>query len=284
MNMLNNQLIDVGLGLKDRVAFVTGGLGGLGRATVQALLAHGAKVAFTYAEGQEPVAAAEELVAQAPDRLSAHALDLRFFTSIKKSLTEAQEKWGRLDILVNNAAVGSATVKAYAEDLQEQDSVMFSINSDGALKVCQLFVDLVKSQSEAKVNLKVINVSSVGGGYQAFPHFRLSDGMSKASVAFLTKCVAAAEVHSHVDVFAICPGAMHTKMFEASVLAPMSEKERQAYFKAMPKNRLIQPEELATIIVFLASQYSTPLHGSVLDASMGLGVRPGLITEMNLSH
>ena len=47
----------------------------------------------------------------------------------------------------------------------------------------------------------------------------------------------------------------------------------------LPKGRLIAPEEIANLIVFLASEYSTPLHGAVIDASMGLGVRPGLITE-----
>ena len=82
-----------------------------------------------------------------------------------------------------------------------------------------------------------------------------------------------------VDVFAICPGATNTGMFQASTLNPMSAKERAEFIASLPKQRLIEPHEIASIITFLASSYSTPMHGAVIDASMGLGVRPGLQTE-----
>jgi NAD(P)-dependent dehydrogenase (short-subunit alcohol dehydrogenase family) len=68
-------------------------------------------------------------------------------------------------------------------------------------------------------------------------------------------------------------------MFQASTLNHLSPQEREAFTQALPKQRLLAPEEIANIIVFLASGYSTPLHGAAIDASMGLGVRPGLITE-----
>jgi NAD(P)-dependent dehydrogenase (short-subunit alcohol dehydrogenase family) len=68
-------------------------------------------------------------------------------------------------------------------------------------------------------------------------------------------------------------------MFQVSTLNPMTLKQRETFIRSMPKGRLIEPEEIANIVVFLASGYSTPLHGAVIDASMGLGVRPGLITE-----
>lgn len=264
--------------LQGKIAFVTGGYGGIGRECVKALLAHGAIVAFTYADGREPEADVLKIVNTEPDRLSAHALDLRSIASIQNCLAQAMTRWGRIDILINNAAVGSATVAAYATDPSEQDSAMLSINADGTLKMCQAFLALMRNKI-TDYSLKIINLSSVGGGITAFPGFRLSDGMSKAAIAFLTRQLAAELTDSMIDVFAICPGATNTKMFQASTLDAMTPEQRNEFTDHLPKHRLIAPAEIANIIIFLASGYSTPLHGAILDASMGLGVRPGLITE-----
>ena len=155
---------------------------------------------------------------------------------------------------------------------------MLTINADGTLKVCQTYLALM-GHAVKRDPLKIINLSSVGGGIQPFPGFRLSDGMSKAAVAFLTRQLAAELTDTLVDVFAICPGATNTHMFQASTLNHLTSEERREFTTSLPKQRLIAPDEIANIIVFLASGYSTPLHGAVIDASMGLGVRPGLITE-----
>lgn len=269
--------MDLRPGLQGKVAFVTGGLGGIGLECVRALLAHGCRVAFTYAEGFEPLERAQSLVATRPEMLSAHPLDLRSADSIRASMQAARARWGRLDILMHLAAVGTATVRAYAEAPDAQDSAMLSINADGALKVCQSFLELMKDHLHEP--LKIINVSSVGGGVQVFPGFRLSDGMSKAAVAFLTRQLAAELVHTGVDVFAVCPGATNTPMFQASTLEAMTPEERRKFLESLPKHRIIEPSEIASVMLFLASSYSTPLHGAVIDASMGLGVRPGMITE-----
>ena len=274
----NDRVLDCRPSINGKVAFVTGGFGGIGRAAIAALLAHGAHVAFTYAEGRETAADIAQLVATAPDQLSAHALDLRSLTSIQRCLAAVMARWQRIDILVNNAAVGSATVAAYADGAADQDSAMLAINADGTLKVCQTFLALMHDHLTTRP-LKIINLSSVGGGIQTFPGFRLSDGMSKAAVAFLTRQLAAELTQTQVDVFAICPGATDTPMFQASTLAAMNPAERTEFTHALPKHRLIAPAEIANLIVFLASGYSTPMHGAVIDASMGLGVRPGLITE-----
>lgn len=157
---------------------------------------------------------------------------------------------------------------------------MLLINADGTLKMCQQFLAYLKL-CEIRSQRKIINVSSVGGAVQIFPGFRLSDGMSKSAVAYLTKQLAAEHVHTMVDIFAICPGATNTPMFRKSTLDKMHESELGVFLNNLPKQRIIEPEEIANIIIFLASEYSTVLHGSVIDASMGLGVRPGLMTEFH---
>ena len=126
---------------------------------------------------------------------------------------------------------------------------------------------------------KVINISSVGGGIYHYPGFRLADGMSKAAIAFMTKQLAAELVCEPVDIFAVCPGATATEMFDASSLQHLTSDAQEAFKLSLPKRRLIEPDEIAEICLFLASDKSQVLHGAVIDASMGLGVRPGLITE-----
>jgi NAD(P)-dependent dehydrogenase (short-subunit alcohol dehydrogenase family) len=270
--------IDCRPSLTGKIALVTGGFSGIGRATVGRLLDHGASVAFTCSDGREPEADVRRLCLDAPERLSAHPLDLRSQASIEACVAGTMARWGRIDILVNNAAVGSATVAAFADTAPAQDTAMLLINADGTLKMSQAYLAAMRDKI-TDFPLKIISVSSVGGGVSVFPGFRLSDGMSKAAVAFMTRQLAAELTDTMIDVFAVCPGATNTNMFQASTLDPMSPADRAAFVKGLPKRRLIEPDEIADLIVFLASGYSTPLHGAVIDASMGLGVRPGIMTE-----
>ncbi len=264
------------LDLSSKVALVTGGSGGIGRAIVERFLAAGAIVASTYVPNVEDPAKLHGSFGS-PANLTFHPLDLRSSVSIRACLEDAAAKHGHVDILVNNAAVGSATVAAWSKEPEEQDTMMLIINADGVLKFCQMFRAMT---ARAGVTRKIINISSVGGGITIFPGFRLSDGMSKSAVAFLTRQLAAESTHEPLDVFAVCPGATNTPMFQASTLDPKSPEERAAFLKALPKGRLIEPAEIATIVHFLAGPASTTLHGSVIDASMGLGVRPGIMSEL----
>jgi NAD(P)-dependent dehydrogenase (short-subunit alcohol dehydrogenase family) len=262
--------------LTGKVALVTGGNSGIGKACVERLHDFGATVAFTFVAGLET-----ESIALAGfagfERVSAHAFDLREPDSIRACVERVINRYGAIDILVNNAAVGTATVARFSESVDAQDSAMLDINADGTLKMCQAY--LAGCEKDLSRRRKLINISSVGGGITAFPGFRLSDGMSKAAVAFLTRQLAAEHVHSMVDIFAVCPGATNTPMFQASTLNTMTAEEREAFITRLPKQRLIEPEDIAAIVHFLATDLSTPMHGAVIDASMGLGVRPGLITE-----
>ena len=274
-----------------QVAIVTGALGGIGRATVRRLLQDGWAVAASCAQGVETPEQAMAFKAalgedgEHGDRISLHPLNLAHSASIRAFFAEVLAAWGRLDALVNNAAVGTATVADYASDSTQQDELLLHINAAGTLTLTQLFVAQLRSQwgGQALATLsaaKLVSISSVGGGVATFPYFRLADGMSKAAVAFMTRQIAAEHVHTPLDVFAICPGATNTGMFQASTLNAMSDAERAAFIAHLPKQRLIEPPEIAELIAFLLTPHSRVLHGAVLDASMGLGGRPGLMTEM----
>jgi len=260
-----------------RNIFITGGMGGIGQASVRKFTAQGDLVTFTFAEDKANRDAAEKFAESCNGKATAVAIDISDAESIRKTLLSTQSKMGSIDTLVNAAAVGSATVTTYASGKDQQDSMMFAINAYGALKISEIFIEIT---SESKNVRKLINFSSVGGGFQAFPHFRLSDGMSKAAVSFLTRQLAAENVYTNVDVFAISPGATNTGMFQASTLVGMSESERNSFIASLPKGRLIEPDEIAEIVIFLAAPASTSMHGAIIDASMGLAVRPGLLSEL----
>lgn len=264
--------------MKGKVALVTGGMGGVGRETVKAMVAHGLRVVLTFAEGFEDPEQAERFAADFGGEVRVIGLNLMERASVDLCMDAAFEAFGIVDILINNAAVGSATVAAYGATSGEQDRAMLLINADGTLAMVQAFL-AQRARRSIDSPAKIINLSSVGGGTTQIPGFRLSDGMSKSAIAFLTRALAAEHVHDGINVFAVSPGAINTRMLQASTLDKMTETARQAFISRMPKRRLIEPSEIAALILFLSSSYSTPLHGSVIDASMGLGVRPGLASE-----
>lgn len=256
------------------IALVTGSTRGIGRAIADRLLDGGWTVALTYVPGVEapdPLAAA---LAGRPATI--HPLDLRSTASIRACMADVAARHGGIDALVNNAAVGTATVAAFADTPEDRDATMLAINAAGTLSMCRGFLGLAGTTGTAR---KIVNLSSVGGGIATFPGFSLSDGMSKAAVAHLTRQLAAECVHTDVDVFALCPGATDTEMFRQSTLNHLSDEDRARFIAGLPKGRLIQPAEIAELAAFLLSPAATALHGAVIDASMGLGVRPGLVSE-----
>jgi NAD(P)-dependent dehydrogenase (short-subunit alcohol dehydrogenase family) len=265
--------------MPDRTALITGGWRGIGRATVDRLLRDGLRVAFTFVPGAEPAGEIAAWVAAQP-RLFATPLDLRDADGPMRTIEAVVAHWGGVDILINNAGVGSATVADFAQGQAAQDAAMLAINAAGTLAMCHAFLASTFSRKKPEgVARKIVNIASVGGGIAAFPGFSLADGMSKAAVAHLTRQLAAEHVAPGVDVFAVCPGATDTEMFRQSTLNRMTDDERRGFLARLPKERLIQPGEIAEVIAFLAGPHSSVLHGAVIDASMGLGVRPGRISE-----
>ena len=247
---------------------ITGGSNGIGRSMVYHFAQAGYTVWFTYRQGKQR---AQEILDELAD------FDVQAFPFSQGDWDSHQALLemlpGPVDILINNAALGSATVNAYVPERHLQDQALFQVNVVGTVWLTEALLPAMLQQGYGKV----IIMSSVGGINQ-FPAFRLSDDMSKAALAFMGKQLAAEHCHSPVDVFTICPGATETAMFEASTLNQLSDEERVRFENKLPKKRLIQPEEIAKLALFLCRDEASVLHGAVLDASLGLGVHPGLIT------
>ena len=255
------------LKIMTRTILITGGSSGIGSAMVRKFLDEGDSVWFTYLRGAEsdPLHLDNELVRAFP-------LDLGDYSSVS-SLVQSLPHIP--DVLIHNAGVGSATVRRVSEKLHEQDEAMLRINAVGTLWLNDLLLPHFKDRNYGTI----IFLSSVGGGITQVPGFRYSDGMSKAAIAFLGRILAADLAQTDISVFTICPGATQTPMFEASTLAGLDPKSREKLIAALPKGRMIKADEIAGLAYFLTTDAARPLHGAVLDASMGLGVNPGLLQK-----
>ncbi len=254
---------------------VTGGTKGFGEATTKLLLEKGYEVHITYRKSEEK---AQAMMETYPDQLFAHKLDQGNVDEICSADWLAETEWYGV---IFNAALGSGTVKECAEQGDDlaaaNDMAMMTVNALAPLWIYKkMEPTLMKKTSKSKL----IFISSVSGGVAAFPKFTLSDGMSKAAVAYLAKQLAAEHVHKLVDVFCICPGSAETPMFYSSTLQYLSPEEKAAFSAAQTKGSLIQPKEIAYWLCELLKEESTLLHGACIDASRGLGVRPGIQTEL----
>lgn len=256
-----------------RNILVTGGSRGIGRATVERFSRSGDQVWFTYRSAAQDARVLVKELTAAGTHAEAFEFDQGNWPSHLNLLRRLP---GPVDVLVNNAAVGTKTVEHYVQgSAQQRDAAIFQINSAGPLwLIGQILPGMI-----ARGYGKIINLASVGGGVAAFPGFGIADGMSKAAIAYLTRHLAAELTHHPVSVFAVCPGAVDTEMLQASTLAPLAPRQRWALTSGLPQHRLIQPEEIAEVVWWLSTDHACPLSGAVIDASMGLGVHPGLITE-----
>jgi NAD(P)-dependent dehydrogenase (short-subunit alcohol dehydrogenase family) len=259
--------------IEPRNVLVTGGSSGIGRATVNRFARAGDRVWFTYRHGRARAeAVVSELCHDGYREVAAFELSQGDWHSHERLVANLP---GPVDVLVNNAAVGSKTVGRYSQDAgHRQDEVFFQVNSVGPLWLVRQLLPGMIDRGYGKI----INIASVGGGVAQFPAFHVADGMSKAALAYLTRHLAAELVHAPVEVFALCPGAVDTAMLEASTLAALTPAERYALEDRLPKGRLLQPEEIANLVWWLCGDDACALHGAVIDASMGLGVHPGLLT------
>ncbi|GAA3439822.1 SDR family NAD(P)-dependent oxidoreductase [Kutzneria kofuensis] len=251
---------------------VTGGSTGIGRALVRRFARGGHRVWFTYHSNRRP---AETLAAELAGE-GAEVEAFEFDQGDWDSHVELHDRLpGPVDILVNNAAVGSQTVRRYVDGTPEQcDAAFLQVNSVGPLWLVRSVLPGMLDRGHGKI----VNVASVGGGVATFPDFHIADGMSKAALVYLTKHLAAELAHRPVDVFAVCPGAVRTPMLQASLLDGLAGAELDDLIRRLPGERLIQPEEIADLVWWLCRDEASVLRGAVLDASLGLGVHPGLLT------
>lgn len=254
--------------LKDQIAIVTGAGQGIGRAAALALAKAGADIAAVDINPKtaEDTAAA---VAALGRRSLAIQADLGSVADIDRMVAKAVATFGRVDTLVNNAGV---TRRAYIMDLTEEDwDRIHRVNAKGVFFCLQR----VAREMIPRRSGRIINIASVAGkGFHGTSNAIYA--ASKGAVISLTK-TAAQQLGSHnINVNAVCPGVVMTDMVAAIIKIDAQKKgistaEAEQQFTAeIPLKRANQPEDIADMIVFLASPGSRNVSGQSFNVDGGL--------------
>jgi NAD(P)-dependent dehydrogenase (short-subunit alcohol dehydrogenase family) len=244
--------------LTGTVALVTGASRGLGRAAAVALAEAGADLALTGRRADDLASAAEE-VAKRGVRAEVFRGDVREPADIDRVVSGTLDAFGRIDVLVNNAGV-SGGAKAFV-DLEPGDwDDVLAVNVRGPA----LYARAVARAMIARGRGRIVNVASIAA---LSPFTRLGPYCaSKAALVHLTRVMALELTRHGIQVNAICPGYFATEMNEAFFA---SAPGQQVIQRSIPMRRLGEPAELGPTLVFLASDASSFMTGSVIVVDGG---------------
>ncbi|WP_457568500.1 3-oxoacyl-[acyl-carrier-protein] reductase [Desulfurobacterium sp.] len=237
--------------LTGRVALVTGGTRGIGKAIAAALKEAGATVYITGTNEEKTKKAAEEL---GVNGIKMNVCDRE---EVKKAVSEIVENEGKIDILVNNAGITRDTLFVRMKD-EDWDSVI-ETNLTGIYNVTRQIVPLmVKKRSGT-----IINISSVVG-FTGNPG-QVNYASAKAALVGFTKSLAKEVAPRGIRVNAIAPGYITTDMTQK-----IPQKIKETLIKSIPMRREGKPSEVADVVLFLASDMSSYVTGTTIHVNGGL--------------
>jgi 3-oxoacyl-[acyl-carrier protein] reductase len=248
--------------LEGRVAVVTGGSRGIGLAIARALGAEGARVAIASRTARELDAARAVLEGEHVEVL-AQATDVARFDQVKALVDAVEARWGRVDVLVNNAGVNGAIGRVDECDPAEW-KLAFEVNVFGTMHACRAVLPGMRAQRSGKI----VNLAGGGVGGPGVAPRVSAYAASKAAVVQLTESLARELVDDGIQVNAVAPGAVVTEM-TAAVVAAGPEKAGRELYERTVKQRASggEPPDLAArLVVWLASAASGVLTGKMLSA------------------
>jgi 3-oxoacyl-[acyl-carrier protein] reductase len=242
--------------LKDKVALVTGASQGIGRATALALAEAGAKVAIAARNTEKLASLASEIAAAGGEALAV-PMDVADAAQVKTGFQQLLAKFGKLDILVNNAAITRDTL-ALRMKLEDWDAVLRTNLTGAHLCIQQALGAMLKQRAGRIINISSV-VAETGNAGQA------NYVASKAGLIGLTRAIAIEVASRNITVNAIAPGFIATPMTD-----PLSQELKDKMKSMIPLGRFGADRDVAAAIVFLASDEAGYITGQVLDVNGGL--------------
>jgi len=245
--------------LEDKIALVTGGGAGIGRAIAETFAREGAHVVVADRDQE-----AAESVAQAITRnngaATAHLADVTDTAQVKALMAMIGEAFGKLDVLVNNAGVGERSDFRHISD--EAWDKVWKVNLDGTVRCAREAFELMRASG----NASVINLSSV----MATKHTRQMSVYSatKGAVSALSRSLAVEYAPYGIRVNALCPGYVETALIGRYMAKPMIAK---ALLSQTPLRRFGMPQDIANAALFLASDEAAYITGASLNVDGGMG-------------
>jgi len=242
--------------LKDKVSIVTGAARGIGEAIALTFAKEGSHVAVLDLIADQAGQVAERI--QSMGRKSmAIGMDISKSQDVHRAVQQALDAFGRIDILVNNAAICQAT--PIEKITEEEWDRLFAVNMKGVFLCSKAVMPVMKHQKSGRI----INFGSIAGkvgGVLAGAHY----SATKAGVMCFTKSLARELAPHGVNVNAIAPGVIETAMTEM-----LSQGDWDKYNKIIPLGRVGTVEEAAKVALFLASDDSSYITGEIIDLNGG---------------
>lgn len=240
--------------LAGRTAVVTGGAQGLGFAVARRFIAEGARVVIGDLDPERTGAAADAL--GEPDLARAFRCDVTSAAEVDALVAAAVEQFGRLDVMVNNAGITrDATMRKMTE---EQFDDVIAVHLKGTWNGTRAAAAVMRERGGGSI----INMSSISGkvGFVGQTNY----SAAKAGIVGLTKAAAKEVAHLGVRVNAIQPGLIRSAMTEA-----MPQRIWDSKLAEVPMGRAGEPDEVASVALFLASDLSSYMTGAVLEVTGG---------------
>src|SRR5215467_1832128 len=242
--------------LKDKVALVTGASQGIGRDTALALAEAGAKLALA-ARSEDKLAGLAEQIAATGGEALALKMDVADGDSVKAGFKQVLERFSRLDILVNNAAVTRDGL-AMRMKKEDWDSVLGTNLTGAHLCTQQALAVMMRARAGRIINISSVVAQSGNAGQANYV-------AAKAGLIGLTKAIAVEIASRNVTVNAVAPGFIETPMTDV-----LPEKVKEELKTRIPLGRMGSPRDVAAAIVFLASDEAGYITGHVLNVNGGM--------------
>jgi glucose 1-dehydrogenase len=246
--------------LKGKVAIVTGGNSGIGKAVVLALAEHGANIVIDYVADEQATEDLEKQVVALGDQAIGVEADVSNVKDLERLIAAAVEAFGRLDIMVNNAGIETRT--SILDTTEAQYEKVLAINLKSAFFGTQLAAKQMIAQGEGG---RIINITSVHEDWPMPGNTPYC--LSKGGMRMLTR-TAGIELGPHdVTVVGVGPGAVATPINAATMADPdmMSKLD-----SAIPLGRMAQPEEIGSVVAFLAGDGASYLTATTIFADGGI--------------
>ena len=239
----------------EKVALVTGGGTGIGRAVATAIAAEGGQVVVT-GRRVDPL---REVSDTNPDRIRYVQADVSRGDDVKRAVSFTAEQCGGLDVLVNNAA--ACEIRRLSNLTDEDISAMLDVNVKGTLMCIREALPHLSARRGSVVNVTSVTARSASPGMSAY-------GGSKAAVEQLTRCLAVELGPAGVRLNVVAPGMTLTPMLAAN----MDQQRIDGVTGQTPLRRVGTPEDVAEAVLFLASSQAAWITGQVVQSSGGLSL------------
>jgi 3-oxoacyl-[acyl-carrier protein] reductase len=249
--------------LSNKVAVITGGARGIGRAIALKFAGEGCSVAIADIREDEAVETLRQISNQKGEGLFVNC-NVSINSQVQSMVDQVISRFGKIDILVNNAAI-SPPENSIVDITEEEWDRVLTVNLKSVFLCCKAVVPHLKEQKKGKI----INVSSLGAISPA--PFMADYAAAKSGVVALTQSLALELAPFNICVNALLPGVTRTELHDAVIPAGMTKEEHFAKVEKMiPLRKVAQPDDIAGAALFLASDLSNYITGDRILVAGGL--------------